>query len=229
MITRELIDRQLAAKAHKLRNPCSRPRCGAKVGEECRTPNGYRTHHRERDSDLKSVPRRHRLTDAQARRIEWAAERGVYYAPGQYATLRGEAAERACADALERAGLVEQFGTTASEERMFRLTTDGWKAYHSSVLVIRRFDESRHDEQCPCVRPMSAFRQVELLNAVPHPAKRELAARADDTRRALIAAAPLRSVTTDARRVPAGVAPVADFAAAKARRAARAAQPQDIA
>ncbi len=193
MITREYVDRKLAEKARRLSQPCPMPRCPAGVGQECRTPNGWATYHKRRawavangGAEPPSKPRTHRLSDAQAQRVEWAAERGVYYAPDRWATLRGDAAERACADALERAGLVVQFDTSPDGERMFRLTDEGWKVYHTHRLVIRRFDEARHDEECPC-RRQTAFDQVAEVNNRPEfaAAKSSLQARHEETQRVL--------------------------------------------
>ncbi len=217
MITREFIDRQLAAKAEKLNDPCDRPRCKAKPGEECRTPNGYRTHHASRGR-VAAVKRPHRLTDAQAERIEWAAEQGTFEAPGQYATLRGDAKRRACADALERVGLVAQVGETNYGWRIFELTEAGWKAYHESPLVIRRFDESRHDETCPC-RRRTAFDQVAEVNSRPEfaAAKADLRARHEEARRALLANASLHDVSGQARGMSGG-AKVLDLTAKLAAR-----------
>jgi hypothetical protein len=207
VITREYVNQRLAEKVRRLSQPCPMPRCPAGVGQECQTPNGWATYHKRRAWAVANggvePPRKARalrLSDAQAQRIEWAAERGVYYAPDQYATLRGEAAERACADALERAGLVEQFDTSPDDERMFRLTTEGWKVYHTHRLVIRRFDESRHDDECPCRRP-SPFGQVAEVNDRPEfgAAKSSLRARHVETQRRLLANVPLRDVTAEAR------------------------------
>ncbi len=199
MITRDFIDRKLAEKAERLKDPCSRPRCGAKPGEECRTPNGYRTHHASRGR-VAAVNRPHRLSDAQAQRIEWAAEQGVFEAPDQYATLRGDATKRACADALERAGLIVQVGTTEYDWRIFALTVDGWKAYHESPLVIRRVPDDKHPPICPC-RPKDAFEQVEAINAKPEvrQSQSQLRARHEETQRVLRANVKLRDVSAEAR------------------------------
>ncbi len=217
MITREYIDQQLAKKAEKLKDECDKPYCRAKPGQECRTPNGHRTHHKTRGR-VAAVKRPHRLSDAQAERIEWAAEQGTFEAPDQYATLRGDAKRRACADALERAGLVVQVGTTGYGWRIFALTAAGWAAYHESPLVIRRFDESRHDETCPC-RKQTAFDQVAEVNNRPEfaAAKSELQARHEEARRALLANAALHDVSGQARGVSVG-AKVLDLTAKLAAR-----------
>jgi hypothetical protein len=200
VITREYINQRLAEKAEKLKDPCDRPRCGAKPGEECKTPNGYRTHHKSRGR-LAAVKRPHRLSDAQAQRIEWAAENGVFYAPGQWANLRGDATKRACADALERARLVEQVGWTDAGERIFRLTEAGWGAYHESPLVIRRVPDEQHPPVCPC-RPSTPFEQVVQVNAIPEaqPAKAALADRWEELRKEVPAPQfTLRNVSAQAR------------------------------
>lgn len=132
------------------------PRCGAQPGRHCLTPNGWRTIHKVRIAAGQGQPaptpakRTRRLSDAQAIRIEYAAENGRLYAPDQYAALRGDAANRNCADALERAGLIVQVATTNSSERVFELTADGWAAYHNDPRVIRRLPDDKHPAICPC-------------------------------------------------------------------------------
>lgn len=132
------------------------PRCKAQPGVNCRTPNGHLTVHKVRidagqGQQAPAAPKRpRRLSDAQAERIEWAAELGRYIAPGQYATLRGEARERTIADALARHGYIHQVGTTDAEERVFKLTADGWNAYHNDPKVIPRLPDDKHPAICPC-------------------------------------------------------------------------------
>jgi hypothetical protein len=136
--------------------PCPMPRCGKPPGWACTTPNGWATLHKARiraalgQTPAAPKPRKHRLTEAQAQRVEWAAEHGRIYAADQYATLGGDAAERACADALLRHGLVTQVDTTRSGERVLKLTADGWRAYHHDPKVIRRVPDDQHPGICPC-------------------------------------------------------------------------------
>lgn len=136
------------------------PRCKAQPGINCRTPNGHLTVHQVRINAGQGKPattatqRRRRLSDAQAQRIEWAAETGKYTAPDQYATLRGEAKERTIADALERHGYIRQLdgerGATPDGYRVFELTEAGWAAYHSDPMVIQRLPNYKHPDICPC-------------------------------------------------------------------------------
>lgn len=154
--SRHAVETEFAARRRLARTVvCPMPRCRAPIGADCRTPNGYAALHSVRvkaaaGTPSKVKPRRHRLTDAQAQRIETAAEHGRIFAADQYGTLRGDAADRACADALLRAGLVEQARVLDSGERELRLTADGWRAYWHHRLVIRRLPEERHAETCPC-------------------------------------------------------------------------------
>lgn len=143
-----------ADRAHRLSVACPRPRCPGVVGEGCRTPNGYLTYHAARErlvrGEAPAKVRPHRLTDPQAQRIEWAAEAGVLYAAGQYATLSGDATERQVADALEKHGYIRLDGESDSGERRFVLTELGWRTYWHSRLVIRRLPEEKHESTCPC-------------------------------------------------------------------------------
>jgi hypothetical protein len=136
-------EKRRADRDARLSAPCPMPRCRAAVGEGCRTPNGWLAYHKARERAVRGEQpkptRKHRLTDAQAQRIEVAAEYGQFCAPGQYADLGGDAAERAVADALERHG-----------ERTMRLTAEGWRTYWHHRLVIRRLPDGRHDSTCPC-------------------------------------------------------------------------------
>jgi hypothetical protein len=147
-------ERRRADRDARLSAPCPMPRCRAGVGRDCTTPNGWLTYHKARERAVRGeatpAHRRPRLTDAQAQRIEWAAESGTYHAAGQYATLGGDATERACADALERHGYIEQYDPSDSGERKFRLTAEGWRTYWHHRLVIRRLPDGRHDSTCPC-------------------------------------------------------------------------------
>jgi hypothetical protein len=99
-------------------------------------------------------------TYAGAQRIEWAAEAGQYFAPGQNAALHGEAAERTCADGLERAGLIVQVAENPGGEGVFALTVAGWKVYREHRLVIRRLTEEqiREDEALAAEREKAATR-----------------------------------------------------------------------
>lgn len=132
------------------------PRCSAQPGNHCLTPNGYRTLHKVRiaagqgQQPTAPAKRTHRLSDAQAQRIEWAAQDGRYLAPWQYAQFRGEAAERKVADALEHHGYIKQTGTTLDGYRVFELTEAGWAAYHNDPRVIRRLPDDQHPDICPC-------------------------------------------------------------------------------
>ena len=142
---------------HRQSVRCPMPRCSADVGQPCRTPNGWAagTHKaRIRLADGEPAkaakPRRHRLTEAQAQRIEIAAEHGQFYAAGQYAQFGGDAAERAVADALLRHGLVEQASVDQYGERTLVLTEAGWRAYHEDPKVIRRVPDEQHPSMCPC-------------------------------------------------------------------------------
>lgn len=154
---RHAVESEFAARRRLARTvACPMPRCRAPIGADCRTPNGYAALHAARvraasaGTAPKAKPRRHRLTDAQAQRIETAAEHGRIFAADQYGTLRGDAAERAVADALLRAGLVEQVRVLDSGERELRLTAEGWRTYWHHRLPIRRLPEARHAGTCPC-------------------------------------------------------------------------------
>lgn len=143
-------------RTHILTFACPRPRCPARVGEHCTTPNGWSTNFHKERIDLaygrtKPKPCKHRLTDSQAQRIEWAAEHGTYYAAGQHAHFGGDAAERAVADALLAHGYVEEAAVDGYGERCLRLTAEGWRTYWHHRLVIRRLPDGRHDTTCPCV------------------------------------------------------------------------------
>jgi hypothetical protein len=149
--------------AARLSVPCPMPRCRAGVGRNCTTPNGWRTYHRAREKAAygepatPTKPRKHRLTEAQAQRIEAAAHYGQIYAADQHATLGGDAAERAVADSLLRHNLVEQTATTPSGERVLQLTADGWRTYWHHRLIIRHLPDDRHSTTCPC-KGEEAFR-----------------------------------------------------------------------
>lgn len=132
------------------------PRCHAEPGQQCTTPNGWAALHKARiNAAAGRQPAKRgtfRLSDAQAERLEWAAEAGVFYAPDQYAAHAGDAARRAVADALVRAGLVEETGPQQCGERALRLTAEGWRVWCTHRLVIRRFPEGQHPEACWCRR-----------------------------------------------------------------------------
>lgn len=150
-----------AERDARLSAPCPMPRCRAQVGVDCTTPNGWLTYHKARERAVRgeqprATARRHRLTEAQAERVEIAAQHGHLYAPGQHAQFGGDAAERAVADALERHGLVEQVSADEYGERTLRLTAAGWRAYWHDRKVIRRLPEDQHSATCPCVAELSA-------------------------------------------------------------------------
>lgn len=146
-------------RAHILTFVCPRPRCPARVGKDCLTPNGWLVaggFHKER-CDLaygRTKPakaRRHRLTDAQAQRIEVAAETdGTITVAGTYANYSGDAADRAAGDALLNAGLMEQVAVDDYGYRTLRLTDEGWRTYWHNRLVIRRLPDQQHNTTCPC-------------------------------------------------------------------------------
>lgn len=145
------------AVRHRQSVVCPMPRCRAQVGHPCRSPNGWGVGtHKARiwlaDGEPPKQPkaRKHRLTDAQAQRIEIAAEYGQFYAAGQYANFGGDATERAVADALLRNGLVEQASADEYGERKLVLTEAGWRAYWHDPKVIRRVPDERHADTCPC-------------------------------------------------------------------------------
>lgn len=137
---------------------CPRKRCPARSGDSCRSPNGWGVaggFHKER-TDLAygrtrpAKPRKHRLTDAQAQKLEVAAETDDHrlYAVGQYAQFGGDAADRQTADAMERGGLIHQVGENRGD-RIFELTDEGWRVYHTHRLIIRRALPD-HPATCPC-------------------------------------------------------------------------------
>lgn len=143
-----------AERDARLSVPCPQPRCLARTGEDCRTPNGWLTYHKAREKAVRgeapAAPRRHRLTDAQAQRIEVAAHYGQVYAAGQYANFAGDAAERAVADALVHHGLMEAVAADQYGERKLHLTAEGWRTYWHHRLVIRRLPDDQHAGTCPC-------------------------------------------------------------------------------
>jgi hypothetical protein len=147
--------------AHILTVACDEPRCPGRTGDDCRSPNGWMVRYGFHASRVDKAygrtkpakTRAHRLTDPQAEWLEHAAESDAHrlYAPGQYGHLRGDAARRAKADAMERAGLIHQVATGSDgAERVFELTDTGWAAYWSHRLVIRRGTPPNHPATCPC-------------------------------------------------------------------------------
>lgn len=125
------------------------PRCHARPGDPCTTPNGYTTRHKDRDRALAGTapkPRANglRLTEAQAERIERAAANGGDYwapRPGGQALFSGDGAERQVATALLDKGLFELVDAAVrnlSSEAHYRLTADGWRVYATHRLIIRR-------------------------------------------------------------------------------------------
>lgn len=147
-------------RAHVLTFDCDEPRCSGRAGQYCTTPNGWLAKgglHASRVDKAygRTKPaktRAHRLTDPQAEWLEHAAESDAHrlYAPDQYANLRGDAARRAKADAMERAGLIHQVAAADDgAERVFELTDTGWAAYWTHRLVIRR-GTPNHPATCPC-------------------------------------------------------------------------------
>lgn len=151
--TYEWADRVRAAE-------CDRPHCRAKTwpGSLCTTPNGWMTRfHAGRVRAAFGTPapasKPHRLTDAQAQRLEWCAVDPDHhmYAPGQYANFRGDAANRGCADAMVKAGLLELVSQSNTGERTLTPTPAGWDLYHTHKLVIRRdLAPLGHPDTCPC-------------------------------------------------------------------------------
>ncbi len=143
---------------HVLTIACPRPRCRGDVGYHCTTPNGWSAGlHKDRANlaygrTKQAKPRPHRLTDRQAEWLELAAESDDHrlYAPGQYANFSGDAALRATADAMEKAGLIVQVGVDDGE-RVFGLTDVGWSTYWTHRLVIRHGTPPGHPASCPCV------------------------------------------------------------------------------
>lgn len=136
---------------------CTRPRCRARVGEHCTTPNGYTTKpHRERETaaGLRPAPpaRAPRLTVKMSNWLEIAAHRDGHelYAPDQHASLSGEAAMRQTADAMERAGLIREVDRTAHGERIFNLTDLGWSTYWTHPLCWASASRLGHAKTCPC-------------------------------------------------------------------------------
>lgn len=148
-------------RLHILTVACPRPRCEARPGFHCRTPNGWGRdfHHERADAAYGRVrpKRKPRLTDRQAEWLECAAETPdhLLYAPDQYATLSGDAAARTTADAMEAADLIRHIRTEENgQERVFELTGDGWRTYWTHRLVIRRsldhLNHLNHPPTCPC-------------------------------------------------------------------------------
>lgn len=125
--------------------PC--PRCRAAAGQPCRSPNGWAARHqvRERLARGETVipPKLGRLTDAQAQRIEWAAEAGQVYA-SHHATEYGDRAQITCVEKLAEKGLLVLVGDDGTE-RTFALTVAGWKVYREHRLVIRRLSDAEID------------------------------------------------------------------------------------
>lgn len=146
---------------------CPRPRCygGTWRGQSCTTPNGWgRGFHTERVRLAFGLPApkaKHRLSDAQAERLEWAAVHPEHhlYAPDQYAQFSGDAADRNCADAMVKAGLLELVATSPSGERTLTPTAAGWHLYHTHKLVIQRdLTHLGHPATCPCTTPTTPER-----------------------------------------------------------------------
>jgi hypothetical protein len=145
--------------AHTRTVPCDdEPRCRARAGEGCTTPNGWgRAAHQSRADRAYGRPARPRrpgrLTDRQAQWLEVAAETDDHrlYAAGQYGYLDGDAHDRQTADAMERAGLIEQIGVGPDcHERIFDLTDAGWSTYWTHSLVIHRGTPEHHAADCRC-------------------------------------------------------------------------------
>lgn len=132
-------------RAARLSKPC--PRCKAPEGESCTTPNGWLTYHQVREravaGETVAVPKLGRLSDAQAQRIEWAAEAGQVYA-SHYANFSGDRAQITCVEKLAEKGLLVQIGDDGTE-RTFALTVAGWKVYREHRLVIRRLSNAEID------------------------------------------------------------------------------------
>lgn len=134
-------------RAARLAVPC--PRCHAQIGRECTTPNGYATRqHKERDAatagETPKAPKLGRLSDAQAQRIEAAAEAGYVAAPRWAPFDVHDRANITCVEKLTAKGLMVLVEET-SERRRYVLTVAGWKVYREHRLVIRRLSADEID------------------------------------------------------------------------------------
>lgn len=132
-------------RAERLSKPC--PRCNAQVDRECTTPNGWLTYHKVRDAVVRGetvkASKPGRLTDAQAQRIERAAEHGTVWAPHR-ANFGGERAQITVVETLAGHGILALVGDDG-HERTFALTVEGWRVYRTHRLVIRRLSEDEID------------------------------------------------------------------------------------
>lgn len=83
-------------------------------------------------------PKGVRLSEAQAERIEWAAQAGGRYTAST-AHFHGDAADRQSVQALEAKGILRQVGVTDDGYgRILELTEFGWQVYRQHRLIIRR-------------------------------------------------------------------------------------------
>jgi hypothetical protein len=128
-------------RAERLSKPC--PRCKAPTGVVCTTPNGWLTHHKVREQavagETVKAPKLGRLSDAQAQRIEHAAEHGTVWVPHR-ANFGGDRAQITVVEKLAKKGLLVQVGDDGTE-RTFALTVAGWKVYREHRLIIRRLSD----------------------------------------------------------------------------------------
>lgn len=161
------------------------------------------------------TPKGVRLTEAQAEEIESAAANGgVCWV--STAHFHGDAQHRQTTNALEAKGIYRATGEVSDGgwERRLELTEFGWSVYHQHRLVIRRVPDEQHPPICPC-RPNTPTEQVGAIQAKPEiqAAQGRLAQRWENTRKELIAAAPLRDVTAEARNTTglASVTNIADY------------------
>lgn len=85
-----------------------------------------------------STPKGARLSEAQAERIEWAAQAGGRYTVST-AHFHGDAADRQSVQALEGKGILAEVGRTSDGyDRVLELTEFGWQVYRQHRLIIRR-------------------------------------------------------------------------------------------
>lgn len=121
---------------------CPFRHCRASVGAWCTTPTGWRTMHTARLDAARGVqrpaakPRKVRLTDPQAERVECAALNQGRYLVSNY-SHSGDASDRASMRSMVDKGvfgLVER----GHHDDVYELTGLGWELYRTDPLVIRR-------------------------------------------------------------------------------------------
>lgn len=126
---------------------CPRTGCRAQIGEPCRSPNGWGARHlvREHLARGQSVPapKLGPLTEAQAQRIEVAAEAGSVWAPHR-ADFRGDRAQITVVEKLADKGLLVLVSQD-DMERHYALTVAGWRVYREHRLIIRRLTDDEID------------------------------------------------------------------------------------